>query len=405
MREPSMSMHPYSLRPVADEQQAANQLQQRVEQLQQMSLQLGNSYGLLEARVSELKGQLAQASAERLEQLAEKERLAQRLQSLLDILPGGVVVLDGRGRVVEANPLALELLGEPLLGVFWREVIQRSFAPRADDGHEISLQDGRRLSLATRSLAGEPGQLILLTDLTETRRLQDELARHARLSALGRMVASLAHQIRTPLSTALLYASHLAEQTLPVEQQQRFAARLKERLHELERQVRDMLVFTRGDLPLPDRLTPAQCLFALREASAQLLEGQQVRWQCDARDGLLVCHRDVLLGALHNLLENACQSAPGPLRIKVHLYRRGEHLRLCVSDNGPGMTAQLVQQLGEPMVSSKPQGTGLGLAVVKAVAQAHRGRLLMFSRLGRGTCAVLELPLLVAASEVASCPR
>ena len=153
MREPSMTMHPYSLRPVADEQQAANQLQQRVEQLQQMSLQLGNSYGLLEARVSELKGQLAQASAERLEQLAEKERLAQRLQSLLDILPGGVVVLDGRGRVVEANPLALELLGEPLLGVFWREVIQRSFAPRADDGHEISLQDGRRLSLATRSLA------------------------------------------------------------------------------------------------------------------------------------------------------------------------------------------------------------------------------------------------------------
>src|SRR5690606_13169564 len=124
----------------------------------------------------------------------------------LDILPGGVVVLDGRGRVIEANPLALELLGEPLLGVFWREVIQRSFAPRADDGHEISLQDGRRLSLATRSLAGEPGQLILLTDLTETRRLQDELARHARLSALGRMVASLAHQIRTPLSTALLYA-------------------------------------------------------------------------------------------------------------------------------------------------------------------------------------------------------
>ena len=54
MREPSMTMHPYSRRPVADEQQAANQLQQRVEQLQQMSLQLGNSYGLLEARVSEL---------------------------------------------------------------------------------------------------------------------------------------------------------------------------------------------------------------------------------------------------------------------------------------------------------------------------------------------------------------
>src|SRR3990167_8136157 len=129
------------------------------------------------------------------------------------------------------------------------------FAPREDDGHEISLKDGRRLAMATRSLNGEPGQLILLTDLTETRRLQEQLSRHERLSALGRMVASLAHQIRTPLSAALLYASHLTEQVLPVDQQQRFASRLKERLHELEHQVRDMLVFARGDLPLPDRLT------------------------------------------------------------------------------------------------------------------------------------------------------
>ncbi|MFX5472275.1 PAS domain-containing sensor histidine kinase, partial [Acinetobacter baumannii] len=92
-----------------------------------------------------------------------------------------------------------------LVGMLWREVIARCFAPREDDGHEISLRDGRRLSIATRSLNGEPGQLILLNDLTDPRRPQEQLARHERLSALGRMVASLAHQIRTPLSAALLY--------------------------------------------------------------------------------------------------------------------------------------------------------------------------------------------------------
>ena len=111
----------------------------------------------------------------------------------------------------EANPAACELLGEPLVGELWRQVIARSFAPRKDDGHEISLRDGRRLSIATRSLDAEPGQLVLLNDLTETRRLQDQLARHERLSSLGRMVASLAHQIRTPLSAAMLYAGHLAD--------------------------------------------------------------------------------------------------------------------------------------------------------------------------------------------------
>ncbi len=147
------------------------------------------------------------------------------------------------GVVREANPAAIDLLGQPLLGMLWRHVISRCFAPREDDGHEVSLKDGRRLSIATRSLDAEPGQLVLINDLTETRHLQEQLARHERLSSLGRMVASLAHQIRTPLSAAMIYASHLTERELPVETQQRFAARLKDRLHELEHQVRDMLVF------------------------------------------------------------------------------------------------------------------------------------------------------------------
>nr|BFE90467.1 hypothetical protein GCM10020185_10030 [Pseudomonas brassicacearum subsp. brassicacearum] len=231
-------------------------LEQAFSLFNQMSSQLTDSYSLLEARVTELKGELAVVSAQRMQELAEKERLANRLQNLLDLLPGGVIVIDAHGRVREANPAACELLGLPLEGELWRHVIARCFAPREDDGHEVSLKDGRRLSISTRSLDAEPGQLVLLNDLTETRHLQDQLARHERLSSLGRMVASLAHQIRTPLSAALLYASHLTEQQLPMETQQRFAGRLKERLHELEHQVRDMLVFARGELPLTDRVTP-----------------------------------------------------------------------------------------------------------------------------------------------------
>ncbi len=161
------------------------QLEQAFSQFNQMSTQLSDSYSLLEARVCELKGELAFVSAQRMAELAEKERLANRLQNLLDLLPGGVIVIDDRGRVREANPAASELLGLPLEGELWRHVIARCFAPREDDGHEVSLKDGRRLSIATRSLDAEPGQLVLLNDLTETRRLQDQLARHERLSSSG----------------------------------------------------------------------------------------------------------------------------------------------------------------------------------------------------------------------------
>ncbi len=295
-------------------------LRQSLERVERIAHQLGDSHGLLQAHVAALEDRLEVVSAQRLQELDEKERLAKRLQSLLDSLPGGVVVLDGQGVVREANPVARQLLGEPLEGELWRTTIARCFAPRRDDGHEISLKDGRRLSISLRSLDGEPGQLILLTDLTETRRLQTELARHERLSALGRMTASLAHQIRTPLSAALLYASHLSDAPLPAEQQQRFAARLKARLLELEHQVRDMLVFARGDLPLTDRLMPRQLLQALQAAAETHLQGAAVRWQCDAHAGRLLCNRDTLVGALLNLIENGLQAAHPHARLKIHLY-------------------------------------------------------------------------------------
>jgi two-component system sensor histidine kinase FlrB len=378
------------------ETSASGELEQSLELFTRMSGRLGASQQFLQTRVAELKDQLAETSAQRRREFEEKERLANRLQSLLDLLPGGVIVIDGQGVVREANPVALELLGGPLEGALWREVITRSFAPRKDDGHEISLKDGRRVSIATRSLNGEPGQLVLLTDLTETRRLQEQLARHERLSALGRMVASLAHQIRTPLSTALLYASHLEQGGLSVEQQQRFAGRLKDRLNELEHQVRDMLVFARGDLPLEDRLAPAELLAALRAAAAAKVEGVAVRWQCDVSSGALLCNRDTLVGALLNLMENALQACDKQPRLKVHLYARDAVLRISISDNGAGMDATTLSRLGEPFFTTRATGTGLGVAVVKSVARAHSGALELRSRPGRGTCATLQLPLLPA---------
>jgi two-component system sensor histidine kinase FlrB len=82
--------------------------------------------------------------------------------------------------------------------------------------------------------------------------------------------------------------------------------------------------------------------------------------------------------------------------LKIHLYQRGETLRLCISDNGPGIDSVTLVRLGEPFFTTKTTGTGLGLAVVKAVARAHQGDVQLRSRPGRGTCAILTLPLLGA---------
>ena len=171
---------------------------------------------------------------------------ASRLEHLLQVMPAGVIVLDGKGIVRQANDQAKKLLGEPLEEEIWRRIITRSFKPRADDGHEVSLVDGRRVKLSITPLDNEPGQLIVITDLTETRELQARVSHMQRLSSLGKMVASLAHQIRTPLSAAVLYASNLTRKNLPENASQQFAYKLTDRLKELESQVNDMLLFAKS---------------------------------------------------------------------------------------------------------------------------------------------------------------
>lgn len=169
------------------------------------------------------------------------ENQVERYKQVLDVMPAGVILLDTHGVVREANPEAHRILEIPLVDEKWFNIIQAVFDPREDDGHEVSLRNGRKVRLAISASA--TGQLILITDLTETRLLQSRVSDLQRLSSLGRMVASLAHQVRTPLSSAMLYASNLAAPNLPPATKDRFQSKLMDRLHDLEKQVNDMLLF------------------------------------------------------------------------------------------------------------------------------------------------------------------
>jgi two-component system sensor histidine kinase FlrB len=359
----------------------------------QMSRQITDSYRTLESRVNQLSGELTAESHQRQRELEEKERLADRLSTLLSVMPAGVVVLDSQGVVSQCNPAAVSLLGEPLEGARWLQIIQRCFAPRRDDGHEVSLKDGRRVSIEIRSMENEPGQLILLTDLTETRQLQAQLSHAQRLSAMGKMVASLAHQIRTPLSAAILYGGHLCESDLDEEMRQRCATRLMSRLTHLEQQVRDMLIFARGETRLAEELSSSSLVGALNCAIEGLKIGnhKQVTLTGPDRELNLMCNREALVGACLNLVNNGLEAGAGA--VCVALSKAGENLEIQVTDNGPGFDPALTEQLLEAFYTTKSHGTGLGLAVVQAVVKAHNGSFTIESLATGGTRARVTVPL------------
>ncbi len=365
-----------------------------------LSNELSSAYELLQTRVEQLTREVENANRQRLQEISEKERIASRLENLLQLLPGGVIVLNSQGQVTSCNAAAIELLGEPLEGQFWREIIAQRFAPRSDDGHEISLKNGKRISLATRSLNDEPGQIILLTDQTETRELQQHLSRHQRLSAMGKMVSSLAHQIRTPLSAAMLYTGQLENPRVSAEQVERYANKIMSRLNNMERQVKDMLIFARGDAVL-DETTSVAVLFEELQIAAEVLmrNGIQWQWHNDCPQASLRCNRESLIGAMLNLIENALQAAGvnACLEISAEITQEQE-LRISVQDNGPGIPPQLLGQIKEAFFTTRAQGTGLGLSVAQVVAKAHNGQFFIESKAAStsptGTCAGFVLPVI-----------
>ena len=376
-------------------QQEDEAVDSALELFNRMSRQITDSYRTLESRVNQLSGELSQESMQRQQELEQKEQLANRLSTLLKALPAGVVVLDSQGVVTQTNPAAIALLGEPLDGERWVDVIHRCFAPRRDDGHEVSLKDGRRVSIEIRTMEIQPGQLILLTDQTETRQLQSQLAHAQRLSAMGKMVASLAHQIRTPLSAAILYGGHLSQEDLDEEMRQRCASRLMSRLTHLEQQVRDMLIFARGETRLAEELSAATLVSALDSA----VEGMKLN--ADTRvstvnevadDCRLMCNRDALVGACTNLVNNSLEA--GASNVAVQVVSEGGELVIRVLDNGPGFSASEASRLLEAFYTTKSHGTGLGLAVVQAVVKAHQGHFHIEALEQGGAVATLRLPQL-----------
>jgi len=365
-----------------------------------LSEELAGSYRELELKVEQLSTELAAARSQRLQELAEKERLANRLGRLLESLPGAVVVTDGAGVVREANPAALEFLGDPLLGVAWSSVALR-FEQGASHGSEVSLPGGRRLSISMRELGSEPGHILLLQDVTEASGLREELDRHRRLSTMGEMAAGLAHQVRTPLSSVLLYLSHLEQRGLEPEQRSRLIERIRGRIRHLERLVTEMLQFARGQSPALMPLKLSALLEGFHEMARPLVDEAkgvlEMKQDQSSTPVWMAAQREALLGAMLNLVSNAIHASGQGVHITLQIGRDADgNLAMTFSDKGPGVPADVADKIFEPFFTTRTQGTGLGLAVVHHVLEAHGGNIRLDRSVTEGASFVLQLPTIDA---------
>lgn len=380
-----------------DFQARSQALESAFQTFNEVSAQLAVSYQDLQQRVERLNEELAESRSERMRQLAEKEKLAERLTKLLETLPAGVVLLDGERRLHELNPVARDLLGLASIGESWASVEARIFAGGSNDAVERTLLDGRVIIITERALDQAPGSILVLQDVTEARYLQERLERQERLSEMGEMAAKLAHQVRTPLSSALLYVGHLSRDDLSHAQRQKFATRLRDRLQHMERQVNDILAFSRGNSIQPTTLNISALLADSIRLMQPLVDARCGRVSLSDRSGgdvAILGNPDALQGAFTNLIGNALDHGGDGVRLRIELSRCDEgsvNLRFC--DDGPGVPADLRKQVFDPFFTTRSDGTGLGLAVVQSVILGHHGQVELTESDADGACFSIELPV------------
>lgn len=251
-------------------------------------------------------------------------------------------------------------------------------------------ETSEKLAEAYQELQAQVGRLT-----SELAAANGELARRERLSVLGEMSAQMAHQLRTPLATALLYVSQLARPQLQEDDRLRFADKTLGRLRHLERLIQDMLLFVKGGQGSASTFAIADLLEEVRQSVEPQLAGKAVSLGMSGLQGsaFLAGDHQAILGALINLLENALQaSAPGGRITLTVTGQSSPYAAFRVEDDGVGIPESARERLFEAFFTTRSEGSGLGLAIVRQVADAHGGWVEWSPRTEGGSCFQLYLP-------------
>ena len=335
-------------------------------------------------------------------------------ENILHSIADGVIAVDRAGKVTALNPA-----GEAMLGITATDVIGRPYESLfKPDGRFASplldtLKTGRHhvgvtldfpgtkqtlhltvsSSLLRDSHGDAIGAVVVLKDLTEQQRLRTQVMRADRLAALGELVAGLAHEVRNPLTSIRGFMQFL-ESSDDVAEWQRYAPLIVRQVDSLNRLVTELLEFGR---PRPPAFRPVQLNDLIREVSLLAGRKSNARIALHLAPDLPLVEADgeALKQVMLNLIINAIQATSETGGITITTASTAQDCRdviVTVADDGEGIAPENLDKVFDPFFSTKPQGTGLGLAMAHRIVDVHHGTITIANRLQSGTTVTLRIP-------------
>ncbi|HKY42371.1 MAG TPA: ATP-binding protein [Pyrinomonadaceae bacterium] len=371
--------------------------------------------GLLSARLAERQARSDVRLMAATQSLANLRALHERIVASIR---SGLVTTDLDGRIFTFNAAAEEITGyreETIRGndasILFGEMkdhIARTL--RALEAGETSPRfetncltaEGMRIRLGyslspLSSEAGETtGMVISFQDLTQVRSLEETSRRQDRLAAIGRMAASIAHEIRNPLAAMRGSIQMLRSEMDSDPSQTELMEIILRESDRLNRIITDFLSYARPRSLTPARVDVGDLLhqtFALMRHSPEIAANQSIVEELPSEALFAEADEGQLKQVFWNLARNALQAMPEGGTLRATLEPNSDNrLRIAFSDTGRGMSPEQVDQLFEPF-SSTTGGTGLGLSIVYQIIRDHGGTINVRSRVGQGTTITVELPL------------
>ncbi len=364
------------------------------------SSQLESAYRELQKQTESLQLELEEKNRELEVNLAEKERVKNYLDHILQSLPCGVVVVGADGFVSLENQKASHLMGDA------SQVLGELVKQDAPFEREMSMgENGGATHLLVRSSPlkrpanGSAESVLILTDITQVKKLEEENRRGERLRVMGEMSCQLAHEIRNPLGSIEIYASLLEKEWPEGSESRRWATSILTSTRHLNNTLTNMLNFPKILSPRLERVALRPIVEECLAFVGPLVEQRSVEPHATFdEDGAMVQGDPELLKQMFlNLIFNAIQAMPrgGRLCVRTSLVPgEADGFSLCVSvtDTGRGIPAENLPRIFDPFFTTNRNGNGLGLSIVHTIVQRHNGSIDVASSEGKGTEFTIHLP-------------
>jgi len=338
---------------------------------------------------------------------------------LLETMDNAVISVDNNGNIKTFNRKSEEIFGKKKeevlnkncqevlnLNIKGKRLIKECLLEKKNITQEIVLEEKglkkKILDINTSFLTDKSGEITgvvaVIRDVTEINNLNEEMARHKRLVALGKLSAGIAHEIRNPLSSIRGLAQFVYNSFSKIDERKEDLNTIIQEVDRLNKLVVQVLDFAKLKKPNLTRFSLNDLIRKITELFKIEIKDKQIKFNLELSPDIsqIQADEDQVRQILMNVIINAIQAIPKEGEIKIKTEKatlRGEPaIKLIVEDSGIGIPEKDFNQIFDPFFSTKEKGSGLGLSIVYKLVEAHQGEIKVESKEGKGTKFVIFLP-------------